>query len=341
MQSLQNAIYTGFWINRSYGSIRGSTLTLSAEHSAFLVAFIALCVKFAGGQLWTVLIFLTSISRSNAEPQDGLYHQQQAILRNTSQPSTFLWSILKLSWFWEGTAKRTKARTTGFIFSSLCYIVAFAAAGIFSSKIASNDSEVLLVPISTCGPWPYPWFDSFDPSTMNWQDFSIEREAVISNTYELAKLTHQYVADCYNTTHENPNTLCLPYGRNKLSWTTKFDTECPFDEEMCIADAIQFDTGFMNSATHFGINTKDQIEYRRVMSCAPITTDGYVTDWVNVTGLNQTDDADQSVLDGDAWRKYTYGQSYYFNDNTTFAYSNFTWGASFSVKSGLDIYRVA
>lgn len=339
MSSLQTTIYTGFWTNLSYGSVRGSTLTLSATHSAFLVAFIALCVKFAGGQLWTVLILLASIGRATEQPQDGLYHQQQAILRNTSQPTNLLWDMLKISWFWKGNAKDARTRSIRFIFSAIFYIAAFAAAGIFSSKIASNDSEVLLIP-GTCGTWPYFYYDDYDISGQTWQDYYIYTEQHASNIIELAKLTHNYVAECYNTTHHNPNTHCLPYGKGRISWTTKINTGCPFDEAMCIADDVQFDSGFINSQTHFGINTKDQVEYRRVLTCAPIKTDGYVTDWVNNTELNQTADADQNVYDGDTYLKYQYGQSYAFNDNTTYAYANFTWGSAFAPQSDLDTYKV-
>lgn len=337
MSTTQYQIYTGFWTNWSYGSVRGSTLTLSAEHSAFLVAFIALWVKFAGGQLWAVITFLASISRSTAEPRDGLYHQQQAILRNTSQPTTVLWDMLKLSWFWRGKATNVRTRTFTFAFSSLAYIAAFAVAGIFSSKIASNNSEVLLVPIQTCGIWPYPWSDVPNPDIPSWQDWSIQRLSYWSNFFALMRESHTYVAQCYNSSIDEPTEACLPHGKNRISWTTNTMVKCPF-EDMCVADAIQFDTGFLSSQNHFGINVKDDIEYRRVMTCAPIKTDGYVTDYVSELDLSEN--ADQVVLEGDTWLKYTYGGSYYFNDNTTYAYSNFSWGSPFAVSAGIDIYQV-
>lgn len=333
-------VYTGFWTNWSYGSVHGSTLTLSAQSSAFLVAFIALWVSFAGGQLWAALIFLISVKRSTAKPQDCLYHQQQAILRNSSDAKNVFWNMLKLSWFWKTTATKARLCVFGYAFSSLAYIAAFAIAGIFSSKIATKNSEVLILPIRTCGTWPYPYSSEWDPAKSPWQDYSIERLSFWSNYNTLARRSHFYVSECYNSTHEDLSGSCLPHGRERISWTTNSHATCPFDKEMCIADAVEFDTGFMSSRTHFGINTKDDhIEYRRVMTCSPITTEGYTTGYVKE--LNISDDAQQIPFESDEWIEYTYGQnSGYFNDNTTFAYGNFSWGASFGTVTGLDIYRL-
>ena len=342
MSSSGATIFTGFWHNRSNDSIHGSTLTLSSENSAFLIAFVALFVKFAGGQLWSVLTFLVSVVRSSTSPQDALYHQQQAILRNTSQPTNLLFDMMKLLWYWEGNAKRSRTRTFGYISSTLAYIAVFAAAGIYSSKIATTNSEVLLVPNESCGLWRYPSLKRWDESKDSWQSYNLQRISYWANTFELAKQTHVQVSQCYNSTHANPNNLCLPYGKSRISWSTNYDIPCPFEERLCIADAIQFDSGFLNSRDHLGINTQDHIEYRRVLTCAPITTDGYVSDYVNSTGLNASEDAltQQSTFDGETFLKYNYGQNGYFNDNTTFAYSNFTWGASYAPQSGAEFYRV-
>ena len=104
MSSTAGEIYTGFWIDWSYGILHGSRITLNAQSSAYFIAFIALFVRLAGGQLWAILAYLISISRSTAEPRDALYHQQQAIFRNATSPATVTWNMLKLWWFWRGRA---------------------------------------------------------------------------------------------------------------------------------------------------------------------------------------------------------------------------------------------
>lgn len=339
MSSTPN-VYTGFWINWSYGRVRGSTITLTAENSAYLIAFIALFVRFAGSQLWSVLTFLVSFARSTEKPQDAVYHQQQAILRNTTQPVSVLWSMLKLSWFWRDTAVRAKSRTALFSLSSLGYIAAFAAAGIFSSKISSTQSEVLLIPIPQCGFWPWPTLWHFNSSKETLQDRQQERAEYFSNIFQLYDKAHDYVSKCYNTTLNSPSEFCLPYGRSQISWSTNSSAECPFEKDLCTADAIQFDSGFINSRTHFGINTRvDDIEYRRVVTCAPITTEGYVSGWVNDSTFAPDILNDLGYV-GEIFLRYTYGQNNMFSDNTTFAYNKLSWSSSLGSGIVPSLYQL-
>lgn len=338
MSSTSSTIYTGFWTNWEQGRIGGATITLTQKNSAFLIAFIALFVRFVGGQLWAVLAFLASVTRSTAHPQDAIYHQQQAILRNTSQPAGVSWAMFKLLWFWTESTTKSKMRILTFVFTGLAYVGAFAVAGIFSSKISDTNSQVLLNPSPNCGLWPYPYLRLFDPAKRSFEDYSWEFTQYATNFNQLAQKSHVYVSECYNSTDSDPSTPCLPYGKSRIAWTTDLSAQCPFDEGMCLTDAIQFDSGYLNSYTHLGINTKhDRVEYRRVMTCAPITTDGYMSGYVNATNLNITDDYASTLYEGDMWLKYAYGQSLLFNDNTTYAYSNF----SFDLSQGFWLpYRI-
>lgn len=43
-----DAIYTGFWVNWTYGPVKGATITLSHRDAGFLTAFLALFVSVAG-----------------------------------------------------------------------------------------------------------------------------------------------------------------------------------------------------------------------------------------------------------------------------------------------------
>lgn len=303
-------------MNWSYGRVQGSTFTLSLHHSAYLVAFIALFVRLAGGQLWGVIAFLASVKLSSAKPEDGLYHQQQAILRNASSPASVTWDMFKLSWFWKKTPSTVKRRTLALLFSSFTYIAAFAVAGIFSSKVASANSEVLLVPTSSCGNWPLPYAGHYTPKKDgSWQDYTVQQIEYWANANLLAKKSHAYTSQCqkFNSTQDNPSSFCLPYGRDRISWSTNTHAACPFDKDMCIADAVQFDTGFLNSHTHFGINEKEtRIEYRRVMTCAPITTDGYVaSSYVSLSDLNVSETYGIWAYEDEKFLRYNYGQSAY------------------------------
>lgn len=96
---------------------------------------------------------------------------------------------------------------------------------------------------------------------------------------------------------------------------------------MCTDGTVQFDTGFLDSRLHFGMNSRDddRVQYRRVMTCAPVTTTGYVSnDYVNGSGLNQTElgDFETSGYQAAKFLKYSYGQSVLFDANTTYAYND-------------------
>jgi hypothetical protein len=238
-------------------SVHGSTLTLSPQGSAYLIAFIALFVRLAGGQLWPVLAFLVAVGRSTTEPQDALYHQQQAILRNASSPAVVTWTMAKLLWAWKGSANRAGLRTFTFIFTGLTYTAAFAVAGILSSRIASINSEVLSSPTSLCGSWPYPYLRLFGPAKGSWQDYSKQRSEYDANAIQLVKKSHNYVAQCHKmgANIDETSESCLPYGKNPINWSTNLHAPCPFDQDMCIAEAVEFDTGFLDSNTHLVINT--------------------------------------------------------------------------------------
>lgn len=341
MSSTTAAVHTGFWVNWSYGRVHGSTITLSPQSSAYLVAFIALFVRLAGGQLWGVLAFLASVTRSTSDPQDALYHQQQAILRNSSSPAVVTWSMLKLSWFWKGTAKRVRTRIFAFVSTGLIYIAAFAVAGIFSSRIASTNSEVLLSSTSACGFWQYPYYALFDANRETLHGYTIQRREFFSNADQLIKKSHAYMAQCHGmaATQDEANEFCLPYGRSRISWSTDTHAACPFDDDMCLTEAIQFDSGFLNSYTHFGVNERhDRVEYRRIMTCAPITTEGHVSGYVDT--LNYTEGYGTAPFEDETFLKYSYGQSVLFNDNTTFAYSNLSWGVSVGYFFPFKIYEL-
>ncbi|KAH8430576.1 uncharacterized protein LDX57_008240 [Aspergillus melleus] len=78
--------YDGFWINRDQPAITGSVLTLSSLKRGFLVAFLALFVNATGQAFRRILCFFIHQIRSNPGPHDGVYIQQQVILRNAGLP---------------------------------------------------------------------------------------------------------------------------------------------------------------------------------------------------------------------------------------------------------------
>jgi hypothetical protein len=81
--SLDDDIYLGFWINRSFDTVRGATLTLDRTRGGLLIAFLALFVSTSGRSVWKVARCLLHFAQSSEGSNDGLHNQRQAILRNT------------------------------------------------------------------------------------------------------------------------------------------------------------------------------------------------------------------------------------------------------------------
>jgi hypothetical protein len=82
-QSFDDQVYTGFWINQTKGSSYGATLTLSRQAGSFLIAAVALYVGITGQSFWMISRFLLHRYLSSESQSDGVYHQHQAILRNS------------------------------------------------------------------------------------------------------------------------------------------------------------------------------------------------------------------------------------------------------------------
>jgi hypothetical protein len=87
--TLSSYIYAGVWTDWSYGSVIGARLTLSNHNAYFLVLFLTLFVRYLGQALWTIFCYYAFQAQSTQLPQDTLYYQLQATLRN-SNGDTFM-----------------------------------------------------------------------------------------------------------------------------------------------------------------------------------------------------------------------------------------------------------
>lgn len=64
----------------------GATLTLKRQDADLLIALTAFFVAFVGARFWKIICFALHRCSSTGTPQDVIYHQRQAILRNSSAP---------------------------------------------------------------------------------------------------------------------------------------------------------------------------------------------------------------------------------------------------------------
>jgi hypothetical protein len=141
-------VYTGSWVNQSNGHVQGATLTIPAQNSAYLIAFLALFVRFAGGHFCDIFCYALFQTRTTKVSPDALYHQLHAMIRNFDSDTNASWQFLRLGWYWRKRARRAWGRTLPL---SLTVFI-----NVISGRLVclSRKSQ----PASTrCGTWPDPF----------------------------------------------------------------------------------------------------------------------------------------------------------------------------------------
>ncbi|KAF2178017.1 hypothetical protein K469DRAFT_805575 [Zopfia rhizophila CBS 207.26] len=137
----------GAWTNWSHGKVLEVTLILSQGDGNFLVAFIALFISIAGMSFLRITCFALRYIFSSKTAQNVLYHQRQAILRNTPSGTNALYSFGPLLWYWTWDRKhgRPVCRLLPLVEYSTVTISAFVVAGIYSSRIAALTGDEALI----------------------------------------------------------------------------------------------------------------------------------------------------------------------------------------------------
>ena len=279
-----------------------------------LVAFLALYVRMAGSQLWSLLCFALHQMRSTRSPQDGLHHQQQVLLRNSTSQNQTLLELLKISWFWRKNAKQAPSRCLPLVFLAVMHSIFFALAGLFSSRVASVSDEVL-VRSSYCGTFKFPNVDlsDFDEATFD-----------LANAHEMNRRatsiwSSNYARQCYG---KNRSPGCNLFARRQLRSMLDRNAKCPFVDEICMnaAESVaRLDSGHIFSDLDLGINTRreDAVVYRTVLTCAPVAIGPFSSEPVNATG---------DELSGDSFYYYYFGDRVNATDrlsNWTYAYDDY------------------
>ncbi|KAF2735176.1 hypothetical protein EJ04DRAFT_218488 [Polyplosphaeria fusca] len=131
-QSLGSAdddVYLGFWINRSVGAVRGSTVTLNRRGGSILIAFLALYITMFGSSFWHLCRYFLHLYCSKDFNTDGLYHQRQALLRNLEMAYDTAVELLVASHAWRKRAQKARRRILPIALLAAIVHLAFFAAG--------------------------------------------------------------------------------------------------------------------------------------------------------------------------------------------------------------------
>lgn len=131
MFSADGDVYTGGWINHSLGKIHGATLTLTSESGGLLIAFLAIFVGATAGSFWKITRYILHMSFSSEKKLDAVYHQRQAILRNTQLPSDAALDLFLARFAWRGRARHLDRKLTCVAILALIVYITFTAAGMY------------------------------------------------------------------------------------------------------------------------------------------------------------------------------------------------------------------
>lgn len=154
-------------------------------------------------------------------------------------------------------------------------LLGFAAAGLFSSRVTTTESRVLIAP-SHCGLWD----DSAGtPTGDNLTDY----ELFLQRSITIYKTASELGATC--DTQPSPMGKCNVYSPKNINYNKAELDNCPFEPVTCQnKTSVRFDTDVLDSSLAFGINSADydRIGYRTVMECAPVTREGNMGNWTKV-----------------------------------------------------------
>ncbi|KAH8730615.1 hypothetical protein GQ44DRAFT_700586 [Phaeosphaeriaceae sp. PMI808] len=259
-------VYTGVWIKSQAGNIYGATLTLSRSNGAILVAFLALYVALAGQGCWNIARFLWHRALSSTSTPDGIYNQRQAILRNSDSAYTAALQFLEILWAWRkkrvwGLYKRLLP-VLGF---SLLLSLGFAAAGILSSRVVTNDVSEVLLSGRNCGA----------AANISRSDQGRMKTLTRNRSIKFAEYA-SYAKECYRIGAASESAKCQTYVTPNLPYTKRTNITCPFDKEICALESgnVEFDTGYLASDAHLGINGNPKFLLRQTRQCAPLAITG-------------------------------------------------------------------
>ncbi|KAH7303430.1 hypothetical protein B0I35DRAFT_384031 [Stachybotrys elegans] len=267
-------VYTGVWTNWSQRGAFRSTLTLSRQDGALLIAFLAFFVTLVGAQAWRIVCFVFFHFHSTSLKQDALYHQRQAVVRNSASPIGGVLSLARIMYAWKTSPEsRKKAfrRILPLLLLSIVMAAALAVASGLSSQVALG-TEVL-IRSDECG--------IVDLAAMLTNETaSINATALLSPMVaRRAEVAADYAQRCY----ESNSSDCLTFFKKALPMHITTNASCPFDDNLCLSQDsnIMIDTGLMDSVEDLGLNNppESRFQMQYTLQCAPLATDGWKSNY--------------------------------------------------------------
>lgn len=256
--------FIGLWKNYADGG--QLTLTLDETRAGILASFLVIFAGITALSGWNIARFALHQLRSGADAHDGLHHQVQAILRNSTGLVQALQLIFQVAKAWrERLGVALVARRLLGVFSvALAFFVGSTFAQLFVSLTWSTAGEQFLVKTDSC---------SFYLPNVPDQRLSPEQaEYIYSKSRLEAAMIYERVCYSEGALPNTPECSTLPVPVIDIE---QEDDTCPFaDPTLCVTTdsvPVRF-VATVNSNTHLGINSKDEdtIVYKRTARCSPI-----------------------------------------------------------------------
>ncbi|KAH8646918.1 hypothetical protein BX600DRAFT_443886 [Xylariales sp. PMI_506] len=261
-----SAVATGLWHDKSQNLVLGATLTLSIQQANLLLTALAFLVTLTAGSFWNIFAMVLHSRLVKGKISHVLGLQHQVVLRNSGTAVATMVNAVMIHLAWrERGAPKLWTRTLGTFLPALLVWCVFAAASIFTSRVAlssQSGATIALLEPNNCG------FFTYNISDLN---------AAVAQINKMTNDTLQarnYVNTYYNNatispTGSNFKSILLPY-------SVDTSAACPFPNatrcKVGPSSAMAMTSGFLDSYEDFGINSSpsDRVKFQYNMTCSPI-----------------------------------------------------------------------
>ncbi|KAI0201419.1 hypothetical protein F4808DRAFT_469726 [Astrocystis sublimbata] len=259
-------VYVGTWTNWSRGQIFGGTLTLRRREADLLIAFTAFFIAFVATRIWRIVCFSIHRLVSKETPQNAVYHQHQAVIRNASTPEDGILLLANIIRGGKGSKGRFRPLSTTAV-ATIC-IIAFTIASGYSSSVSTAIGDEVLIQSANCG-----------QSVVGERDFYVRN--FFSGAYRARQINSaaNYAQQCYSS--DGGLLDCDRFVEKQIVGHVDRYAECPFQNDICRSRSsnIRIDSGYLSSHDTFGLNSPPghRVFWRNVYHCAPLVTTGYTS----------------------------------------------------------------
>jgi hypothetical protein len=277
----------GLWTNLEQGEVMGKTITTKTQTGIIIIAILAVIatvgksdkpvhstlsyadidLSLGTSHLWNIILFIHYQMRATKSLADGLFHQQQAILRTLPPPSALMADSIKLWWTWRKRNKRVTVRSLFQFFLAFSCSIGILAVSISSSYVVTTTDLEVLVKSPFCG----------------FVNDTVSVDAQRSWVSAITSKSVPYAQECYQN-RTIPSAVCRAYVRPSVPFETQH-AACPFSTEFCqgadgsASETIAFDSGVVDLKHGFGLNLAkhDGVGYRRRTTCVVLPLAGHAS----------------------------------------------------------------